>query len=267
MLEQFAPGVFYPAESLLHRLRARTKLLALAWLVAYATAANQAGRAGPYIALALLALLAAGCSGVGAARLWRRMRWLVLLTLLGTLPGVLLLGVEGAPLFAIGPLIVTREAVELGIRLLAAFLALYLLALLLTLTTSPVALIEGLTLLLGPLRRLRLPVDAFALMALLALRFIPTLADEVEQLVKAQLSRGANFARGSIAERRDSLAALIVPVYAGALRRAAELAEALDARGFSPDRPPTRLHEHALARADYLSLALVLGLSIIGLVV
>ncbi|MFN8503903.1 energy-coupling factor transporter transmembrane component T family protein [Kouleothrix sp.] len=267
MIEQFAPGVYYPAESLLHRLRARTKLLALAWLVGYATAANQLARPAPYIALVLLALLAAACSGVGAGPIWRRMRWLVLLTLLGTLPGVLLLEADGAPLFAIGPLAVTYEAVALAVRLLVAFLALYLLALLLTLSTSPVALIEGLTLLLGPLRRLRLPVDAFALMALLALRFIPTLADEVEQLVKAQLSRGASFTHGSLAERRDSLAALIVPVYTGALRRAAELAEALDARGFRPDGSPTRLHERPLARADYLCLAAVLGASLAALLV
>ena len=186
MFEQFAPGTYFPIDSPLHRLRARTKLLVLVWLVGYTTAANQLGRVAPYGALVLLALLGAALARVGARALWRRMRWLTLLTLLGTIPAILLLGVEGTTWFALGPLVVTYESVRVAAQLAVSFLALYLLALLLTMTTSPVALIEGVTLLLGPLRRLRLPVDAFALMALLALRFIPTLANELELLVKAQ---------------------------------------------------------------------------------
>lgn len=257
MFEQFALGVFYPIDSLLHRLRARTKLLALAWLVGFVSVANQFNRVAPYAVLVGLALLAAVFSGVGLGHIWRRMRVLVLLTLLGTLPAILLLEGDGAPLVALGPLVITWDALWLGLRLMVVFLALYALALLLTMTTSPVALIEGLTLLLGPLRRLRLPVDAFALMALLALRFIPTLADEIELLIKAQLARGADFARGPLRERSNSIAALLVPIYQGALRRAAELADALDARGYSTTEPPTVLHEQPLARADYLVLALV----------
>lgn len=267
MFEQLAPGVYYPGDSLLHRLRARTKLLALAWLAGTATVANQLGRPAPYVLLIGLALAAAGLSGVGAAQLWRRMRLLTLLTLLGTFPAVLLLEAGDTPLAALGPLVITREALLLGVQLSVTFLALFLLALLLTTTTTPVALIEGVTLLLAPLRRLRLPVDAFALMALLALRFIPTLADEVEQLVKAQLARGATFAHGTLAERRESLAALIVPIYQGALRRAAELAEALEARGFDAGRPPTPLHEQSLGRADVVCLALVVALTLAALLV
>ena len=267
MFEQFAPGVFFPIDSPIHRLRARTKLLALGWLVGYTTAANQLGRPVAYAALVALALLAAALSHVGAGQLWRRMRWLALLTLIGTIPGVLLLGVEGDPLVSLGPIVVTYEAIWLAARLVVSFLALYLLALLLTLTTAPVALIEGLTMLLKPLRWLRLPVDAFALMALIALRFIPTLAAELELLVKAQLARGADFTHGSLAQRRDSLAALVVPAYTGALRRAAELASALDARWFRADTPPTRLHERPLARADYVCLALVVGISLAALLI
>lgn len=262
MFEQFAPGTYFPIDSPLHRLRARTKLLLLVWLVGYTTAANQLGRVAPYAALVLLALLGAALARVGARALWRRMRWLTLLTLLGTIPAILLLGVEGTPWFALGPLVVTYESVRVAAQLAVSFLALYLLALLLTMTTSPVALIEGVTILLGPLRRLRLPVDAFALMALLALRFIPTLANELELLVKAQLARGADFRHGSLRARRDSLAALLVPAYAGALRRAGELATALEARGFTAGKPATVLYERPLARADYFCLALVVGASL-----
>jgi energy-coupling factor transport system permease protein len=148
---------------------------------------------------------------------------------------------------------------------MVVFLSLYALALLLTMTTTPVGLIEGLTLLLGPLRRLALPVDAFALMALLALRFIPALADEIELLIKAQLARGADFSRGRLHERANSLASLLVPIYQGALRRAAELADALDARGYQAEQAPTILHERPLARLDYYTLALVIGVTLAAL--
>ena len=259
MFEQLALGVYCPIDSFLHRLRARTKLLALGWLIGFVTVANQLGRAAPFLVLVLLVALAGALAGVGLGQLWEKMRLLALLTLLGTLPAVLLLEGDGAPLLELGPLLITDAGLRLGAQLAVAFLSLYALALLLTMTTTPVGLIEGLTLLLGPLRRLRLPVDAFALMALLALRFIPTLGAEIELLVKAQLARGADFTHGSFKERSNSLAALIVPVYQGALRRAADLATALDARGYTAEHPPTALHERPLAPADYLTLtALVL---------
>jgi len=334
VFDQIALGVYYPADSFLHRLRARTKLLALFWVIGFVTAANlRAWSAAPYLALVGLVCVAAALSGVTPGYLWRRLRLLAALTLVGALPAVLLVEDGGAPLvvlgpaqipyaallaaalaacaglaallgmallglpaaraawrrswllrsrggpiavallaagllwllrdaapgasFALGPLTITSAGARLGARLVAVLLSLYALALLLTLTTTPVALIEGLTLLLGPLRRLGLPVDEFALMALLALRFIPTLAAEIEMLIKAQAARGADFAHGAIRERVESLAALLVPVLQGALRRAADLATALDARGYAADGRQTMLHEGTLAAADYLALAVV----------
>src|SRR5689334_11208903 len=129
MLSQIALGVYYPIDSPLHRLRARTKLLALGWLIVYTVVANRLGRVAPYAALAGVALLAAACSGAGLGHFWRRMRLLTLLTLLGTIPAVLLLEGEGAPIVALGPLVLTWDALWLGARLVAVFLALYALAL------------------------------------------------------------------------------------------------------------------------------------------
>jgi energy-coupling factor transport system permease protein len=157
----------------------------------------------------------------------------------------------------IGPIVITYSNVWLLMTAFTVFLVLYTLALLLTMTTTPVALIEGLRLLLTPLRWLRLPVDEFALMTLLALRFIPTLVDEVEQLVKAQTSRGADFSQGTMRERLQSLMALFIPFLQGALRRATELATALEARGYRGDRPPTPLHETSLGVVDYTVLGVV----------
>jgi energy-coupling factor transport system permease protein len=142
---------------------------------------------------------------------------------------------------------------------LLLFLVLYPCSLLLTMTTSPVALIEGLTMLMKPLRWLRLPVDDFALMTLVALRFIPTLFEEIEQLIKAQAARGASFSSGTPRDRVRSVLALFVAFLRNTLRRASDLAIALDARGYQVDGQQTRLYEKSFTRIDYLVLCIVGG--------
>lgn len=137
------------------------------------------------------------------------------------------------------------------------FLVLYPCSLLLTMTTSPVALIEGLTMLMTPLRWLRLPVDDFALMTLIALRFIPTLFEEIEQLIKAQAARGASFSAGSPRDRVRSVLALFIAFLRNTLRRASDLAIALEARGYQVDGRQTRLYEKRFTRSDYLVLLIV----------
>ncbi|HEX7736316.1 MAG TPA: energy-coupling factor transporter transmembrane component T [Ktedonobacteraceae bacterium] len=144
------------------------------------------------------------------------------------------------------------------------FLVLYPGSLLLTMTTSPIALIEGLTMLLTPLRWLRLPVDDFALMTLIALRFIPTLFEEFEQLLKAQAARGASFSTGSPRDRLSSGLALLVAFLRNTLRRAADLATALDARGYQVDGHQTRLYEKRFGRADYTTFFIVGGLLLLA---
>jgi energy-coupling factor transport system permease protein len=264
MFQNISLGIYYPGQSFLHKLQARTKLLALFWLIIAMMVANQRRwHFAPYIFLVALVSLAVVISGVGLRVMWRQIRLLLLFAVLGAIPTVLFLETEGTPLYSVGPLTITDRGVWLLMSIFTLFLALYALALLLTMTTTPVALIEGLTLLLAPLRRARLPVDGFALMTLLALRFIPTLFDEVEQLIKAQTARGADFAHGPLSGRLRGLASLVVPLTQGALRRAADLAEALEARGDAPEDRSTPLHETTLGRADYLALG-VLVMTMLG---
>lgn len=144
------------------------------------------------------------------------------------------------------------------------FLVLYPCSLLLTMTTSPIALIEALTMLMKPLRWLHLPVDDFALMTLIALRFIPTLFEEFEQLIKAQAARGASFSSGSPRDRVRSALALFVAFLRNTLRRASDLAIALEARGYEVDGHQTRLYEKRFTRADYLVLLMVGGLLLLA---
>jgi len=159
--------------------------------------------------------------------------------------------------FLVGPFVITDLGVWSFLSISTVFIVLYIFSLLLTMTTSPIALVEGLTMLLTPLRLLKLPVDDFALMTLIALRFIPTLIDEVEQLLKAQTARGADYAHGTIRERSQSLLALLIPLLHGVLRRASDLATALESRGYEVGSQQTRLHEKRLGALDYSVVAAV----------
>jgi len=133
----------------------------------------------------------------------------------------------------------------------------FLLAMVLSMTTTPVAVIDGAGRLLRPLRWLPLPIDDLLLMALLALRCIPILIDETQQLIRAQSARGASFAAGPLREQLQNLMTLLIPLIQGAFRRAADLASALEARGYRSDSHWTSLHEGAYTPIDYLLLFLL----------
>jgi energy-coupling factor transport system permease protein len=346
MFKNVSLGTYYPGNSVLHRLQARTKLLLLLWFIIFLTIANNHfWHFAPYIVLLILALLAVALSGVRPHHMWQRMRLLVLFALIGAVPTlfttdsessvkplyhigpftfsfalvrwtiiaygalltlyillhflpipalqkllqkrrfkrsriplilltliviVLLWFTRNIPLtntFPVGPFVITDLGVWLLASFSAVFLALFTFSLLLTMTTAPIALIEGMTLLLTPLRWLKLPVEEFALMTLIALRFIPTLIEEVEQLIKAQTSRGADYSQGTIRERVQSLIALFVPFMQGVLRRAADLSTALEARGYEVEGKRTLLYEKSLGGIDYMVLCVVGVITVGSLVV
>jgi len=161
----------------------------------------------------------------------------------------------------LGPVVITYDGIWFIISFTAIFLLLYLGSMTLTLTTTPVALAEGIVLLLRPLKALRLPVDEFGLMTLVALRFVPVLVDETEQLIKAQISRGAELTTGSIGARVRGISTLLVPLVQGALRRAEALSWAFESRGYGVSSGATLLHEGQLRVPDWLVLAGVLAVT------
>ena len=334
MLKNISPGTFYPGNSLMHRLQARTKLVVIAWLVITLLIANhRQWHFVPYIVALLLVASSVLLSHVSLRDFGKRLWFLILivfssilLSIFGTagdspviwqlgpwstsyailrqklliagsiclflyatswLPPLrswcqqkfwlrlmrnLLLLLIIASLFffwlttgfssthqlKLGPLVVTQQGAWLVIIIFMVFLVLYSFSTILTMTTSPIALIEGLTLLLSPLRYLKLPVDDFALMILLALRFIPTLLDEADQLMKAQAARGADMMHGTLRERFQSLTIFFVPLVQGTLRRASELATALEARGYHDEGKRTLLYEKNLSSIDYCVLCIVI---------
>jgi len=158
----------------------------------------------------------------------------------------------GRPILSMGPLVVTEEGLIHGLAM--GFRLVYLIALssLITLTTSPVRMTDGLELLMKPFKRIGLPAGELAMMMNIALRFIPTFWEETDKIIKAQVSRGADFNSRNIARRLRYLAALLVPLFVSAFRKADELSLAMEARGYAVGMERTSLYKLEYTFRDYL---------------
>lgn len=246
-------GQFVPGDSPVHRLDPRTKILAM---IAYIVLVFLV-RAMPVFAVPLLfvlgALLISGVPARYALSSLRPMRWLIAFMFL-----INLFFTQGERvLFSWWIIRVTAE----GLRQ-AVFISLRLILLvagtsLLTLTTSPIALTDGLERLLKPLKRIRFPAHELAMMMTIALRFIPTLLEETERIRKAQMARGADFETGGLLARARAMVPLLVPLFVSAFRRADELAMAMESRCYHGGEGRTRMHELHYARRDLLAALLI----------
>lgn len=269
MLDNLPVGSYIPHDSIIHRLRARTKLLLLCWLaLSFFIANHKAFHYGVYALAFALLFTTLLLSGANPGYIWRRMRLLFLLMALGV--PFILMWTTGRTWRTFGPLtfhlgavtipievVVTYDGLWFSVSTTCIFLLLYLGTMALSLSTTPVALAEGIVLLLRPFRRMGLPADEFGLMTLLSLRFVPTLVQETNQLIRAQVSRGAEFTTGSVGERVRGVVMLVVPLTEGALRRAGGLATALEARGYGVTGEATLLHEGHLRALDWTLLLVI----------
>ncbi|MTI66238.1 MAG: energy-coupling factor transporter transmembrane protein EcfT [Firmicutes bacterium] len=170
---------------------------------------------------------------------------------------------KGEILFEIGPLDVTKQGL-----IQATFMALRLIFLiigtsLLTLTTSPIALTDGIERLLNPFRKIGVPAHELAMMMTIALRFIPTLLEETDKIMMAQKARGADFESGNVLNRAKSLVPLLVPLFISAFRRADELAMAMEARCYRGGENRTRMRQLKLEKRDFFAMVITLILLII----
>ena len=250
-------GQFVPGESPIHRLDPRTKILAMiAYIVLVFLVKALAAFAVPLL-LVLGALLCSGIPARYALTSLRPMRWLIAFMFV-----LNLFFTQGERvLFSWWIIRVTaeglRQAVFISIRLVLLVAGTSLL----TLTTSPIALTDGLERLLKPLRRIRFPVHELAMMMSIALRFIPTLIEETQKITFAQKARGADFETGGLLARARALVPLLVPLFVSSFRRADELAMAMESRCYHGGEGRTRMHELHYARRD-LAAALVIALTL-----
>ena len=252
-------GQFYPVASPLHGLDARAKILATTALaIALFLVDSLAGLL--LVAAAIVFLVVASRVPPDAFfRLLRPVAFIVALTVLFQI----FFSREGRTLLEWGFLEVHEGGLWMGLFLGLRILLLVSVAALLTTTTAPVALADGIEDLLSPLKKLRFPAHEVAMMMSIALRFIPTLQEEAQKITKAQAARGADFSEGGFVRRVRAMLPVLVPLTVGAFRRADELAEAMESRGYRGGEGRTRYRELHFRTRDAVALA-VAALVVVG---
>ncbi len=258
MLKDITIGQYFPGKSIIHRLDARTKIILIfIFIISLFVAGNMYG----YLICGTFMLMALGLSRVPVKYIFKGLRPLLIILLLTIFVNMFMVG--GEILYSLGPLDITREGIYQAARMASRLILLVTGASLLTLTTSPIALTDGIENLLAPMRRLGVPAHELAMMMTIALRFIPTLLDEADRIMKAQMARGADFESGNLVKRAKNLIPLLVPLFISAFRRADELALAMESRCYRGGKNRTRMKVSVMRSIDYL--ALFAGAAMIGL--
>lgn len=257
MLKDITLGQYFPGNTLAHRLDPRTKLTVT---VLYIVALFSAHSVYAYAALILTLLVSVRVSRVGAKALLRGLKPVLFIIAFTAILN--LFYTPGVELVHFWIFRITVEGVRTAVTMMARITLLIMGTFLLTYTTSPIHLTDGLESLLGPLKKLRLPVHELAMMMSIALHFIPTLIEETDKVMSAQKARGADFESGSIFQRAKALVPLLVPLFVSAFRRADELATAMECRCYHGGDGRTKLHELHYAARDYLVLLYYLALAV-----
>jgi energy-coupling factor transport system permease protein len=169
----------------------------------------------------------------------------------------------GRTLFTIWKLTATVEGVEMAVLMTLRLLFLIIGTSLLTFTTSPILLTDGIEKLLNPFKKIGVPAHELAMMMTIALRFIPTLLEETDKIMKAQMARGADFESGNLLKRAKGLVPLLVPLFISAFRRADELAVAMESRCYRGGDHRTRMKQLKMHDRDFMAIAVMVGLMVI----
>ncbi|NLG86349.1 MAG: energy-coupling factor transporter transmembrane protein EcfT [Firmicutes bacterium] len=261
MLKDITLGQYVPGDSLLHRLDPRTKIIgSMLYIIALFLLKSWVG----YVSITVFSIALVILSALPWRYVLRGIRPIFYIVLFTLVLNFFL--TPGEVVWQLGPLKVTAEGIELGIFMGWRLLLLVLTTSLLTLTSSPIALTDGIEYLLRPFKKIGVPAHELAMMMTIALRFIPTLLEETDKIMKAQMARGADFETGNIVQRARGMIPLLVPLFVSAFRRADELATAMEARCYRGGEGRTRLRELQFAGRDWVAMAVsifVLAFSIL----
>nr|WP_326208016.1 energy-coupling factor transporter transmembrane component T [uncultured Oscillibacter sp.] len=252
MLKDITLGQYFPGNTAAHKLDPRTKILLV---VLYITALFTAKS---FLAYGLMVLVLAVCVRVSKVGLRALVKGLKPVLFIIVFTGVLNLFFtpgEGI-LWAWGPLHITSSGLRNAAFMVLRIMLLIMGTFLLTYTTSPISLTDGLERLLNGLKRFHVPVHELTMIMSIALRFIPTLIEETDKIMSAQKARGADFESGNLMEKAKALVPILVPLFISAFRRADELATAMECRCYYGGEGRTKLHVLKYGRRDYTALAL-----------
>ena len=251
MLKDITLGQYFPGNSIIHRLDPRTKLI---MLVVYIVALFMATGWSAYAVLFAALVWVIQVSTIPVKSIIKGMKPLVVILIFTGLLN-LFLTQEGKLLVDFWVITIYSGGVSRAAMMVARILMLITCTFLLTYTTSPIALTDGLESLLKPLKAIRLPVHELSMMMCIALRFIPTLIEETDKVMSAQKARGADFETGSLLSRAKALIPILVPLFIGAFRRADELATAMECRCYQGGEGRTKMKILRYKRADLFSFA------------
>ncbi|NLB39379.1 MAG: energy-coupling factor transporter transmembrane protein EcfT [Clostridiales bacterium] len=253
MLRDITLGQYYPVDSPVHRLDPRTKILMTVGFVVAVFLVTELW--GYLVVLAFLAL-AIYLSRLPIKLMLRSIRPLRIL-LIFTFVLNLFFGAGGRELLRWGFVVIRDEGLNNAVHFSLRLVFLVVGSSILTLTTAPVTLTDGIEKLASPLKRIGFPAHEMAMMMTIALRFIPTLTEEADKIMKAQTARGADFTSGNLKQRATAMIPLLVPLFVSAFRRAGDLAMAMEARCYHGGEGRTRLHVLKFGAADFSALAAV----------
>ena len=258
MLKDITLGQYFPGDTIVHRLDPRTKILCvIVFIVALFLAVDWTGYAIVIAATAVFMIL----SRISPKRIFSGLKPMLFIIVLTGLLNIFY--TKGTPV-AEGWRI-TWEGIGRAVQMILRITLLIAGTFLLTYTTSPIALTDGLERLCNPLKKLHVPVHEMTIMMSMALRFIPTLISETDKIMSAQKARGADFETGSLLQRAKALLPILVPLFVSAFKRADELAVAMESRCYHGGEGRTRMKQMKMHRRD--AAALVLGAAFLALMI
>ena len=249
MISDITLGQYFPGKSPIHALDPRTKLILT---VLYITGVFVSNNPISFVILTAATLALIFMSGISFKTLWKSIKPILIILLFTATINIFMTDGEH--------LIVNLGFAEIYVEgIVKAFFMAYRVAIvimgtsiLLTYTTTPISLTDGIESLLAPLKKLNVPVHSFAMMMSIALRFIPTLVEETEKIMNAQKSRGADFSNGTLTQRAKALIPILIPLFASSFKRAEELATAMECRCYRGDNNRTKLVKLEFKLVDYL---------------
>lgn len=260
MLKDITIGQYYPTNSSIHKLDARVKLIATFIFMISLFIINKFW---PYLIVVASLIAVIGLSKIPVKFIMKGLKplkWIIIFTFV-----INIFFIPGDPIWSFRFVKITYQGVSQAIFMALRLIFLVVGTSLLTLTTSPIELTDGIERLLNPFKKIGFPVHELAMMMTIALRFIPTLLDETDKIMKAQMSRGADFESKNIINRAKNLVPLLIPLFISAFRRADELAMAMEARCYRGGDNRTKMKECIMTKADYI--AYVVQVLYLGIVV
>ena len=248
MVRDITLGQYYHADSVIHKLDPRTKVVGtFVFIIALFCVSSVWG----YLLAAVFLACVIKLSTVPFKYMVKGMRPILVLMLITVLFNLFL--TPGDPVWGIWKLVITKQGITVAGKMAVRLVFLIMGSSVMTLTTTPNSLTDGLERLLKPLKKIKIPVHEISMMMSIALRFIPILIEETDKIMKAQMARGADFESGNIFKKAKSLIPLLVPLFISAFRRANDLAMAMEARCYHGDEGRTKMKPLNYQRRDYVA--------------